>query len=86
METIIEKKQRGRPRKAPAPEVVEKKPRGRPLKSEVVAGSEEEKKAFESAMKHYKAVQKANKKYYDNHRETILEKLRQKASAENPKN
>lgn len=83
---IPDKRPRGRPRKTPTDEVVEKKPRGRPCKSEIVAGSPEEQKAFESAMKYYKAVRKASKKYYDTHRETILEKLRQGRSAENPEN
>jgi len=86
METS-DKKPRGRPRKTPMTEIViEKKPRGRPHKKDVVSGSEEEKKAFECAMKHYNAVKKASKKYYDTHRETILEKLRQDRSAGNPKN
>jgi len=82
-----DKRPRGRPRKIVIEEVVvEKRPRGRPRKSDVVAGSEEEKNMFECAMKHYMAVKKASKKYYDTNRETILEKLRQIRITENGKN
>lgn len=81
-----DKRPRGRPRKNPIVEVTEKRPRGRPCKADIVAGSEEEQKAFESAMKHYKSLRKANKKYYETHRETILEKLRQIRISENQKN
>lgn len=81
----IVKRPRGRPRKTPTEEKV-KRPRGRPAKPDIVAGSPEEAKALESARKHYEAVRRANKKYYDTHRETILEKLRQGRQSENPKN
>jgi len=81
-----DKRPRGRPRKNPIVEVTEKRPRGRPRKSEIVAGSVEEQKAIESALKFYTAVRRASKKYYDTHRETILEKLRQDRVAEKTKN
>lgn len=48
----------------------EKRPRGRPR--DIV----DEKIKVESAKKHYEAVRRANKKYYETHREAILEKLR----------
>jgi len=67
----LPKRPRGRPRKPVSDEVVEKRPRGRPRQPSVVAGSPEEQKLLESAVKHYNAVRKACKKYYDTHKEEI---------------
>jgi hypothetical protein len=83
---VIPKRGRGRPRKNPIEEPKEKRPRGRPRQSDMVAGSPEEQKMMESALKHYSAVRRACKKYYDTHKEEIAKngKLRrsQKIDAE----
>lgn len=71
---IIQKRGRGRPRKVKTEETGEKRPRGRPRKPDMVAGSPEEQKAMESAMKHYYAVRRACKKYYETHKDEIAEK------------
>jgi hypothetical protein len=68
---IIAKRGRGRPRKVKVEEVTEKRPRGRPRKADMVAGSPEEQKMMESALKHYNAVRRACKKYYDTHKDEI---------------
>jgi RecA/RadA recombinase len=65
----LPKRPRGRPRKVK--EDVEKRPRGRPRQPSVEAGSPEEQKMMESALKHYSAVRRACKKYYDTHKEEI---------------
>lgn len=83
---IIQKRGRGRPRKVKVEEVTEKRPRGRPRKTDMVAGSPEEQKMMECAVKHYNAVRRACKKYYDTHKDEISKqgKLRrgQKIDAE----
>ena len=68
---VIQKRGRGRPRKVKVEEVGEKRPRGRPRNPDIVAGSPEEQQMMESAVRHYNAVRRACKKYYETHKEEI---------------
>lgn len=75
-----EKKPRGRPRKNPVPDAnVEKRPRGRPAKPEPEPGSQEEMEAFQRSFRHYQAVRKANKVYYERHKEEIARRKIEKS-------